>query len=70
MLVTFGYTGYRNTKFGSIEVHERITSVAREILIRVKEIAESMDLEVLHGNCGLSLDQGRMHRRIQRKGGT
>lgn len=50
MLVTcFGYTGYRNAKFGSIEVHERITSAAREILIRVKEIAETMDLEVLHG---------------------
>lgn len=50
MLVTcFGYTGYRNAKFGSIEVHERITSTAREILIRVKEIAESIDLEVLHG---------------------
>ncbi|MDH7509187.1 MAG: type B DNA-directed DNA polymerase [Methanomassiliicoccales archaeon] len=50
MLVTcFGYTGYRNAKFGSIEVHERITSTAREILVRVKEIAESMGLEVLHG---------------------
>ncbi|MEM2943671.1 MAG: type B DNA-directed DNA polymerase [Methanomassiliicoccales archaeon] len=50
MLVTcFGYTGYRNAKFGSIEVHERITSAAREILIRVKEIAESMGMDVLHG---------------------
>lgn len=50
MLVTcFGYTGYRNAKFGSIEVHERITRTAREILIQVKEIAESMGLEVVHG---------------------
>jgi DNA polymerase I len=50
MLVTcFGYTGYRNAKFGKIEVHERITAISREILLRVKEIAESMDLEVLHG---------------------
>lgn len=50
MLVTcFGYTGYRNAKFGSIEVHERITCAAREILIQVKKIAESLGLEVLHG---------------------
>ena len=50
MLITcFGYTGYRNAKFGSIEIHERITSIAREILVRTKEIAESMDFKVLHG---------------------
>ena len=50
MLVTcFGYTGYKNAKFGRIEVHESITSVSRELLIKTKEIAESMDFEVLHG---------------------
>ncbi|NTV27754.1 MAG: DNA polymerase I, partial [Methanothrix sp.] len=50
MLVTcFGYTGYRNAKFGQIEVHERITAISRELLMQVKEIAEGMDLEVLHG---------------------
>ena len=50
MLVTsFGYTGYRNAKFGSIEVHERITSTAREILMRTKEMAEGMGFDVLHG---------------------
>jgi len=50
MLVTcFGYTGYRNAKFGSIEVHERITSIARDTLLRAKEIAEDRGFEVLHG---------------------
>lgn len=50
MLVTcFGYTGYRNAKFGRIEVHEGITSRSREILLATKEIAEGMDLTVLHG---------------------
>jgi DNA polymerase I len=50
MLVTcFGYTGYRNAKFGRIEVHEGITSRSREILLATKEIAEAMDLSVLHG---------------------
>ena len=50
MLVTcFGYTGYRNARFGSIEVHGKITEISREILIGSKEIAESMGFEVLHG---------------------
>jgi len=50
MLVTcFGYTGYRNAKFGQIEVHERITAVSRELLMQIKEIAEGMGFEVLHG---------------------
>lgn len=50
MLVTcFGYTGYRNAKFGQIEVHERITSISRELLMQIKELAEGMGLEVLHG---------------------
>ncbi len=50
MLVTcFGYTGYRNAKFGQIQVHERITAISRELLMQVKELAEDMGFEVLHG---------------------
>jgi DNA polymerase I len=50
MLVTcFGYTGYKNAKFGRIEVHEKITGHARDILIRTKDIAEEMGFSVLHG---------------------
>ncbi|HON81239.1 MAG TPA: type B DNA-directed DNA polymerase [Methanoregulaceae archaeon] len=50
MLVTcFGYTGYKNAKFGQIEVHEKITGHAREILVRTKEIAEDLGFSVLHG---------------------
>ena len=50
MLVTcFGYTGYRNAKFGRIEVHERITAISRELLMQIKQIAEDMGFEVLHG---------------------
>ena len=50
MLITcFGYTGYRNAKFGNIEVHERITFIARDILLNMKDIAEEMGFEVLHG---------------------
>lgn len=50
MLVTcFGYTGYKNAKFGQIEVHERITEISRELLMQIKEMAEDMGFEVLHG---------------------
>ncbi|HII98878.1 MAG TPA: type B DNA-directed DNA polymerase [Methanoregula sp.] len=50
MLVTcFGYTGYKNAKFGRIEVHEAITARSREILIQTKDLAESMGFTVLHG---------------------
>jgi DNA polymerase, archaea type len=50
MLVTcFGYTGYKNAKFGRIEVHEAITGRSRDILIQTKDIAESLGFTVLHG---------------------
>ncbi|MGC8584500.1 MAG: DNA polymerase domain-containing protein [Thermoplasmata archaeon] len=48
MLVTsFGYTGYRNAKFGSIEVHESINAYAREFLLRAKEIVEKYGFNVI-----------------------
>lgn len=50
MLVTcFGYTGYKNAKFGRIEVHEEITTIATDILGGVADIAKSMGMPVLHG---------------------
>jgi len=50
MLVTcFGYTGYKNAKFGRIEVHEGITGRSRDILLLTKDIAETMGFRVLHG---------------------
>ena len=50
MLVTcFGNTGYRNAKFGQIQVHERITDTSRELLLQFKELAEGTGFQVLHG---------------------
>ena len=50
MLVTcFGYTGYKNAKFGRIEVHEGITGRSRDILLQTKDIADAMNFQVLHG---------------------
>ena len=49
MLVTcFGYTGYKNARFGKIEAHEAITAYGRAALIQAKEIVEDHGFEVLH----------------------
>ncbi len=45
----FGYTGYRNARFGRIECHESITAFAREILLDAMEVAEERGYKVLHG---------------------
>lgn len=50
LLVTcFGYTGYRNARFGRIEAHESITAFARDKLLIAAKEAEKRDFEVLHG---------------------
>jgi len=48
LVVCFGYTGYKNAKFGKIEAHEAITAYAREVLLRAKEAAEVLGFTVLH----------------------
>ena len=49
LLTSFGYTGYKNAKFGKIEIHEKITSIGREILSRSMRICEKNGFKVLHG---------------------
>jgi DNA polymerase I len=50
MLVTcFGYTGYKNARFGRIEVHEEITLKATDILYDCVTLIQGMQGKVLHG---------------------
>jgi len=50
LLVTcFGYTGYKNARFGRIECHESINAYGREIMLQASEIAEAHGFEILHG---------------------
>jgi len=49
LIVCFGYTGYRNARFGRIECHESITAFARDILLDAVEVAEQVGYKVLHG---------------------
>ncbi len=49
LLVTcFGYTGYKNARFGRIEAHEAICAWAREILLTTIEAAQREGWVVLH----------------------
>lgn len=49
LLVTaFGFTGYRNARFGRIECHEATTAWGRELLLTAKEIAEARGFRLLH----------------------
>ncbi len=49
LVTAFGYTGYRNSRFGRIEAHESVTAWARKILLDAAEIAETYGLEIIHG---------------------
>ncbi len=49
LVTSFGYTGYRNAKFGSIECHESINAFGREILLHAARKAEEMGFRVIHG---------------------
>ncbi len=48
LVCCFGYTGYKNARFGKIEAHEAINALAREKLLVAKETAEQGGFRVLH----------------------
>ena len=48
LVCCFGYTGYKNARFGKIEAHEAINALAREKLLVAKETAEERGFRVLH----------------------
>jgi len=73
MLVTcFGYTGFKNAKFGSISVHERITAIGREILLKSIRMAEGSGAEVIHAmvdSIFVRNSNGSLRERIERETG-
>ncbi|HLF07200.1 MAG TPA: DNA polymerase domain-containing protein, partial [Thermoplasmata archaeon] len=48
-VVSFGYQGYKNHRFGRIECHEAINAWARRIIVDTSSLAEARDATVLHG---------------------
>jgi DNA polymerase elongation subunit (family B) len=49
LLVCFGYTGYKNARFGRIECYESITAFSRDILLTAIDIFEKAGWKILHG---------------------
>jgi len=49
LVVSFGFLGYRNARFGRIDAHEAVTAWGREKLLSAKEIAEREGFVFLHG---------------------
>ncbi|MHB8361302.1 MAG: type B DNA-directed DNA polymerase [Thermoplasmataceae archaeon] len=49
LVTSFGYTGYKNARFGRIELHEAITSIGRWALSRAMRIAEEEGFSIIHG---------------------
>ncbi|MEE8565973.1 MAG: DNA polymerase domain-containing protein [Candidatus Thermoplasmatota archaeon] len=49
LLVCFGYTGYRNARFGRIECYESITAFSRDIILTAIDLFEKAGWTILHG---------------------
>jgi DNA polymerase elongation subunit (family B) len=48
LVCCFGYTGYKNARFGKIEAHEAINAWSRETLLVAKEMAEDRGFRLIH----------------------
>ncbi|EZQ11373.1 DNA polymerase II [Candidatus Acidianus copahuensis] len=49
LVASFGYLGYRNSRFGKIEAYELVTYFARKTLREAIELAREHKVDVLHG---------------------
>lgn len=50
ILVTcFGYLGYKNAKFGTVDGHIGVCAFGREALLKASRTAEELGFEVIHG---------------------
>ncbi len=49
LVVSFGYLGFKNARFGKIEAHQTVCAFAREFLMRAAEIAEQHECQIIHG---------------------
>ncbi|WP_415282927.1 DNA polymerase domain-containing protein [Candidatus Nitrososphaera sp. FF02] len=48
-VVSFGYLGHANSKFGLIDSHIAVCAIDREVLLTARDIAESRGYAILHG---------------------
>lgn len=48
-VVSFGYLGHANSKFGLIDSHIVVCAIDREVLLKARNLAEQRGFKVLHG---------------------
>lgn len=48
-VVSFGYLGHANSKFGLIDSHIAVCAIDREVLLTARDVAESQGYTTLHG---------------------
>ena len=48
-VVSFGYLGFRASRFGRVEAYECVTAFSRQVLLQTKTLSESRGFRVLHG---------------------
>ncbi len=49
LVVSFGYLGFKNARFGKIEAHQTVCAFSRDFLMRAAEIAEENGCKIIHG---------------------
>src|SRR5665648_548781 len=49
LVVSFGYLGFKNARFGKIEAHQTVCAFSRDLLMRAAEIAEENGCKIIHG---------------------
>nr|MDO8087011.1 DNA polymerase domain-containing protein [Candidatus Sigynarchaeum springense] len=49
LVVSFGYLGFKNARFGRVEAHQAVCAYSREMLLRAARVAREQGLDVIHG---------------------
>ncbi len=49
LVVSFGYLGFRNARFGRVEAHQAVCAYSREMLLQAARIARERGFDVIHG---------------------
>lgn len=49
LVVSFGYLGFRASRFGRVEAYECVTAFSRRVLLQTKAVCERKGFQVLHG---------------------
>jgi DNA polymerase elongation subunit (family B) len=49
LVVSFGYLGFKNARFGRIESHQAVCAYSREMLLQATRVVQEHGLHVIHG---------------------